>query len=247
MNRHERRKQKAQARHAGPDRRYVTFEMTAENRAMVKACTIDNPAFVKGVERLRELYVEWRRAHPKARPQWHPNDGMLITGPLKDGEMQSTLAANDAAAECIAWLDEQTEHRADILQARCAVESIDEQAAQMLAERTRYTSRGFAMVEAFANDKGTTTRTPQSACPHCGAAMNAASAGDDAVPSPGALVLCVTCGGCATFADDLTIRHLTDAEWASVSEEQRRHLQDAGAIFQATRTRALAPNRKVDA
>jgi hypothetical protein len=58
-----------------------------------------------------------------------------------------------------------------------------------------------------------TTDTPKCRCLHCGKTLDAVSGintGD--APSPGSLTVCIRCGAVMVFADDLTVRGMTEKE-----------------------------------
>lgn len=70
-----------------------------------------------------------------------------------------------------------------------------------------------------------TTRTPISKCPSCGTPNDAATLagkGDEATrPDPGDVSVCLYCGHLMAFAEDLTLRDLTDAEMHEVAGDPR--------------------------
>ena len=69
-----------------------------------------------------------------------------------------------------------------------------------------------------------TTRTPVSKCLDCGRKVDAATfaqAGPIAAPEPNDITLCLHCGHLMAFADDLTLRELTDAEIHEVAGDKR--------------------------
>lgn len=69
---------------------------------------------------------------------------------------------------------------------------------------------------------GTDYRLAASPCLHCGRELNgAASVGEDAAPEPGAATVCFFCGNIMVFADDLTLRNLTDAEAREIAGDRR--------------------------
>jgi hypothetical protein len=245
MNRHERRKAAARQRQGKP--LLVTWKMDDEGKARARAMTEGNPAFVASVDPLANLYIEWRKAHPRARLAWHPTGEAFIVGALASPLMQQSYADSPDAFELLAWLAERMPE-ADVMAARCAIEATDERVSEWMAERTKHTSAGLQLVEVFARSTGTTTRTPEAPCPHCGTVMGAASAGDDAVPSPGMLVVCVRCGGIGCFDDELHPRLMTDAEWAELPPEIKTKLEDAGAILRHVRARGMSGSKgQVDA
>ena len=57
------------------------------------------------------------------------------------------------------------------------------------------------------------TRTIPTICPGCGHTITSASHVDSAIaPVPGDFTVCLYCSTLLTFADDLSLRNLTDAE-----------------------------------
>ena len=73
---------------------------------------------------------------------------------------------------------------------------------------------------------GSTNRVKESACINCGAALTAATAvegvGDEErLPEPGDLTVCMYCKHLMMFADDLTLRNLTDDEMKEVAGDPR--------------------------
>lgn len=82
-------------------------------------------------------------------------------------------------------------------------------------------------------------RMPTTTC-RCGKPLNAATeAGpDETPPNPGDLSMCFYCGYLHTFADDLTLRELTEAELdefmrdpelTGIVQRMRRHARKIGA------------------
>lgn len=71
---------------------------------------------------------------------------------------------------------------------------------------------------------GDDNKVPESACPSCGYMMDAASCvsrENDGRPEPGDITVCIRCGHIMAFADDLTLRDLTDEEAKAVAGDQR--------------------------
>jgi hypothetical protein len=65
-----------------------------------------------------------------------------------------------------------------------------------------------------------TTRTPLNHCLDCGSAIDAgtpADPNDPSIPSPGDIAICLHCAHVMLYADDLTVRALTDAEVVEVA------------------------------
>lgn len=63
------------------------------------------------------------------------------------------------------------------------------------------------------------TPIPVTACPHCGRALEASLScpeNSQAVPTPGALSVCIGCAGLAVFTDVLGLRPLTYAEFSEL-------------------------------
>jgi hypothetical protein len=74
-----------------------------------------------------------------------------------------------------------------------------------------------------------TTRVPETNCPACGKAFNAATAAvGDAVPKPGDWTLCIECGVVLTFDPTLRPRALTADEKREAEADPRiRKVQHA--------------------
>jgi hypothetical protein len=73
---------------------------------------------------------------------------------------------------------------------------------------------------------GETVRHDATQCLNCGKIINAAAqmaAADDkdAAPHPGAVALCLGCGHVMIYADDLSLRELTDAEQVEIAGDPR--------------------------
>ena len=64
---------------------------------------------------------------------------------------------------------------------------------------------------------------PPSACTNCGEPNDRASSVgvESAMPAPGDFSLCIYCGHLMAFADDLTLRNLTDAETVEIAGDHR--------------------------
>jgi hypothetical protein len=67
-----------------------------------------------------------------------------------------------------------------------------------------------------------TTRLKLSKCLRCGKQIDAATAFDGkAVPKPGDITICIGCNHVMAFAQDLSMRELTDAELVAVSNNKQ--------------------------
>lgn len=64
---------------------------------------------------------------------------------------------------------------------------------------------------------------PPSACTNCGKVMDSARVvdKDDVAPTPGDVTICFYCHHLMAFADDMTLRDLTDAEIVEVAGDPR--------------------------
>jgi hypothetical protein len=62
-----------------------------------------------------------------------------------------------------------------------------------------------------------TTRVPESRCLGCGAVQSATTSLDGQRPSPGDFTVCLECGHLMVFADDLTVRELTEGEMHDIA------------------------------
>lgn len=68
------------------------------------------------------------------------------------------------------------------------------------------------------------SRLPESACTNCGHkldACTAVSADGMGKPNPGDMTVCICCGHIMAFADDLTLRELTDEQAKQVAGDPR--------------------------
>lgn len=68
-----------------------------------------------------------------------------------------------------------------------------------------------------------TTRTPEVNCLGCGQKVDAATSTEEGEvrPDPGDVTICLRCGHLMAFAEDLTLRELTDAEMHEVAGDER--------------------------
>jgi hypothetical protein len=69
----------------------------------------------------------------------------------------------------------------------------------------------------------TATRLPKSRCPFCDYKLDAASGGG--TPSPGDISVCIGCASPLRFADDLTVRVMTPAEFARLHPQNQAELR----------------------
>lgn len=66
-------------------------------------------------------------------------------------------------------------------------------------------------------------KIPETHCLHCGYGMTAAATaepGDDSLPGPGDVVVCMKCGAVMKFADDMTVRGMSDAEMDELTSDR---------------------------
>lgn len=69
---------------------------------------------------------------------------------------------------------------------------------------------------------GTDHKIKESRCLSCGKKLDGCtSVACDAMPSPGDVTICITCGHIMAFGDDLTLRELTDAEMYEIAGDER--------------------------
>ena len=59
---------------------------------------------------------------------------------------------------------------------------------------------------------------PSSACPYCGALNDRASSFEGRAPEPGCCVVCFYCSMISVFANDMSLRVITAAEWAKLPD-----------------------------
>jgi hypothetical protein len=72
-------------------------------------------------------------------------------------------------------------------------------------------------------DRMSDERLPEVRCSSCGTKLNAAThvGPDDPRPEPGDFSICLDCGHLSAYADDLTLRPLTDAEIIEAAGDKR--------------------------
>lgn len=77
-------------------------------------------------------------------------------------------------------------------------------------------------------------KLPKSACLQCGYRMDAASSADNsgALPRPGDPTVCIKCGAVMLFADDLSLRGLSDDEIQQFTAD-RELMAAIGRVVQA--------------
>ena len=62
---------------------------------------------------------------------------------------------------------------------------------------------------------------PGAHCPNCGKWVDGATGvSADARPSPGDISICIYCSHLSAYADDLTLRHLTDEEMIEIAGDK---------------------------
>lgn len=101
MNRKERRIADARAR--SKEHRVLVCEMPVDKLKAMLA----QPGYGAEVERLAELALVWREAHPDVVLEWIDQKAW-VSGDLGDPHVRGYLAKNQAADELLVWLDEQT-------------------------------------------------------------------------------------------------------------------------------------------
>jgi hypothetical protein len=72
---------------------------------------------------------------------------------------------------------------------------------------------------------------PASPCTHCGEPNDGAASLEGATPKPGDITICMECGNIMAFAEDLTVRNLTNEEMYEIAGREdllamQRLLQD---------------------
>ena len=88
------------------------------------------------------------------------------------------------------------------------------------------------------------------ACPHCGDVLADVTALESELvpptlrPEPGAVAMCLACGGFTIFADDLTLRVLSDEQFDDLPLPAKILLMEARAAY---RRRVREAKRKLDA
>lgn len=247
MNRHERRKKRAQERKgrlgdtmgAGPLPRHV----------------LEHPAFLEGQRAGREgelpqryyddvreaalLMCRWVKAQPtKPDLRWveQPDDGTFLAAPLDAAEL---LADSPDAFRMLAWLDEQTGRRLSINQATWALRlcsALPMPDGSYYGVETKYQSPAMELLEAYLDDARTVAVEPV-VCGHCGQTCNCVSNEEGRSPRAGSLSLCVECFGLSRFDEQLCLVALTEAERAALPDEVRAALEDAVAVLRASRMR----------
>lgn len=87
---------------------------------------------------------------------------------------------------------------------------------------------------------GPDTRVPNARCTNCGKLVDGAMCvGNNAVPEPGAITVCMPCGHVMAFDEGLALRELTDEEIVKVAGDPRL------LAIQRARTRAKPGKSRV--
>lgn len=269
MNRHERRKQRAQERKA---RRHGDTMGQGYSYAgtQVPAYVRNHPAFKEGqahaasgeramppryyqdIEDAARLIVQWYNAEPtKPDLRWveEREDGTFIIAAL---DAPGLLADSPDAERLIAWLDAKTNHKLTLYQARWALRLC--RAAPMpdgsyYGEELKFQSRAMRVLQAFAKDvegKGTTALPlGGSPCGHCGVQLEHASGAPGEVPTPGCLTICTRCGGVSAFDEQMRPQRMTDEQYAALPEELRAQAEEMKAfMLQGRMARATGGGKK---
>lgn len=65
-------------------------------------------------------------------------------------------------------------------------------------------------------------KTPESRCLECGHKVNAGAAADGSgsLPGPNDVVVCLKCGAVMRYADEMTLRGMTDAEMDELTSDK---------------------------
>jgi hypothetical protein len=256
MNRHERRKKRAQERKA---RRSGDTMGSAYQTGPLPESVRNHPAFKAGekaakdglglppgyhedIEQAAALIVEWhaQQVDPDLRWLAMDRDRTFIAAALDTGA--SYLADSPDAFRLLAWLDEKTGRKLSINQAmwalrRCRAMPMPD--GSFLGTETIQESAGMKMLKTFADGTGTDTRVKPSPCGHCGEMLDGASAGPGAVPGPGDLTMCIKCGGFNRFDDEMLLAKVTDEDIDELDDAgTRTQLRDAQALLRHYRAQS---------
>lgn len=251
MNRHERRKKRAQERKG---RRGDTMGAGYQTGPLPRH-VLEHPAFLEGQRAGREgklpqryyddireaalLMCRWVKAQPtKPDLRWveQRDDGVFVAAPLDAADL---LADSPDAFRMLAWLDEQTGRRLTINQVTWALRlcrALPMPDGSYHGVETKYQSPAMELLEAFLDD-GKTVAVEPMACGHCGVALDRVSSKQGGSASPGALSVCFACLRLNRFDEQLRLVALTEAERAALPDETRAQIEDAVAVLRASRMR----------
>jgi hypothetical protein len=211
---------------------------------MTKAKREQIPAGYRAViEQMIQLIPQWCGEQPGLPDlRWHDNDdGVLVIAALQ-GDALKYLAKTPDAIRLLQWLDEKTDHKATLLQARVALQMLGHLPGGPELE-VKHQSAAMRAISALANNTTTDTRIGVSPCPTCGKGLDAASSAKGHTPRPGDASVCIYCSTALVFAEDLTLRAMTDDELEALPTEVRNQIQETGDLFRAARTGALKKKR----
>jgi hypothetical protein len=251
MNRHERRKQRAQERKARRhgDTMGAGYTVTNEPPRWMQ----EHPAFIEGqraaksgelppryyedIQQAARLIYEWYQAQPEPPElRWveERDDGTFMIAAL---DAPHLLADSPDAFRLLAWLDEQTGRKLTIYQARWALRlcrALPMQDGSYYGVETKFESKALQALRAFANDvknEGTTALAIASPCGHCGKELDAASAAPGERPEPGCYSICTACGGLSRFDDEMRLVRVSDEELAEMPEYFQAQAQEMKALI----------------
>lgn len=257
MNRHERRKRRAQERKA---RRSSGDTMSGQSYTVpgIPESWTQSPAFQEGlkasktgelppayyaeIEKAAELIFEWHSQQVDPDLRWIPqrDDGVFISGALPD--CIGMIADSPDAVRLLQWLDEKTGRRLSLNQAIWAlrrVRALPMPDGSYYGVETIVEGRGMKMLERFADGTGTDTRVKPSPCGHCGEMLDGASAGPGVVPGPGDMTICMKCCGFNRFDDEMLLAKVTDEDIDELDDAgARSQLRDAQALLRHYRAQA---------
>lgn len=217
MNRHERRRQRAQERQARRRGDTMTAGYTGyasreppehvRNHPAFKAAVAEAsraaaagekpampPRYYEDIENAARLIVQWYHAEPtKPDLRWieERDDGTFIVAAL---DAPGLLADSPDAERLIAWLDEKTNRKLSVYQARWALRmcrALPMPDGSYYGEELKFESKAMQVLKRFAADvegKGTSALPLGGApCGHCGTRLENASGAPGEVPEPGVL------------------------------------------------------------
>lgn len=195
------------------------------------------PGYVKLVERMVELIPEWCGEQGPGLPdlQWHDWGDTMFAAGLDSAKY---LAASPDALRLLAWLDEKTERKGTLIQARQALKMLGHiQDSNAPAPEAVLTSKALDRLTHFAKATGTTTAVPPSPCGHCSALLEYACGEPGNEPVPGCFSICVKCGGINQFGEQLQHLKVTeqDLESQGIPEEFRAELREQQTLMRQAR------------
>lgn len=253
MNRHERRKQRAQERKARRRGDTMGTGYTAQAMAEPPPWMQAHPAFIEGqaaaktgklppayykaIEHAAQLISDWYQAQPEPPDlRWveERDDGTFMIAAL---DVPQLLADSPDAFRLLAWLDEQTDRKLSIYMARWALRlcrALPMPDGSYCGTEVKFESKAMQVLKRFASDvegKGTTALAIASPCGHCGKRLDNASGAPGERVEPGCYSICTSCGGLNRFDDEMLLVRVSDEELAEMPGDFQAQAQEMKALL----------------